>query len=84
MQTSSSTGRSFKTIAGNVDTGPREMQVGDSVCILAGGNIPFILRPQGKSYRLIGPAYVNGIMDGEAVSKWREQCRSKREIFEIE
>ncbi|TVY80845.1 Heterokaryon incompatibility protein 6 OR allele [Lachnellula suecica] len=37
----------------------------DCIAVLTGGNPPFILRPTGESYRLIGPCYVHGIMDGE-------------------
>jgi hypothetical protein len=38
----------------------------DCIAVLAGGRLPFVLRPTGDSYRLIGPCYVHGIMDGEA------------------
>jgi hypothetical protein len=41
---------------------------GDLVCILFGGEVPFILRPKGEHYERIGCCYVPGIMDGEAFS----------------
>lgn len=39
---------------------------GDYIAVLAGGRFPFVLRSTGDHYRLIGPCYVHGIMDGEA------------------
>ncbi|KAE9363163.1 hypothetical protein N431DRAFT_550864 [Stipitochalara longipes BDJ] len=46
---------------------PCTTEVGDCIAILSGGNIPFVLRPTGDHYyRLVGPCYVHGIMDGEA------------------
>lgn len=54
-------------------TGPRSLRVGDEVWILAGGKVPYVLRqvknkvaPAGSEnrYRLIGEAYVHGLMHG--------------------
>lgn len=48
---------------------PEEAQVGDWVSIFAGGALPFVLRSvDGKDdeFRLVGPAYVHGVMKGEA------------------
>ncbi|KAK8065524.1 hypothetical protein PG997_012271 [Apiospora hydei] len=48
-----------------------ETQPGDEVWILAGGKVPFILRPvadghdQEARYTLVGDCFVEGIMDGE-------------------
>lgn len=39
---------------------------GDLVAIFEGADRLFILRPAGKRYRLIGDAYVEGLMKGEA------------------
>ena len=39
---------------------------------------PFILRPKGENYQLVGECYVHGIMDGEAMkgvdpkTQWEE------------
>lgn len=54
---------------------PRGARLGDTIAILFGTSIPFILRESklGKDYlQLIGPAYVDGIMDGEIFSKLSE------------
>jgi hypothetical protein len=50
---------------------PEATKVGDVVCILAGCGMPIVLRPvasqKSRSYRVVGAAYVHGVMDGEAV-----------------
>lgn len=54
---------------------PRGARLGDTIAILFGTSIPFVLRESklGKNYlQLIGPAYVDGIMDGEIFSKLSE------------
>jgi hypothetical protein len=59
-----------------------DAESGDVVVLLRGGAVPFILRPvinndlgekgdvihKGGAWRLIGTAYVHGIMDGEAMA----------------
>ena len=44
---------------------PEETEAGDSVALLKGGRMPFVLRPGNGGFRLLGPAYIHGIMDGE-------------------
>jgi hypothetical protein len=63
----------------NVDaltgTGPEGLRVGDIICVLYGGDVPFILHPDGKGqYVLIGECYVSGIMQGEALDMRLEEC----------
>ncbi|KAL2068471.1 hypothetical protein VTL71DRAFT_16569 [Oculimacula yallundae] len=58
----------FVTEKGFVGMGPRHMLAGDIVIIIAGADVPFVLRmDEHGQYRLIGEAYVQGVMDGEAV-----------------
>ena len=46
---------------------------GDCVCILLGGDTPFVLRPKGcDGWQLVAEAYVYGIMDGEAMARTAE------------
>ena len=47
------------------------MQIGDAVCVLSGGSIPFVLRKlctkgRKQRYVLIEEAYVHGLMKGLA------------------
>jgi hypothetical protein len=49
---------------------PRAAVAGDIICIFAGGEVPFIIRPlEGHSdyYELVGECYIHGIMQGEAM-----------------
>ncbi len=81
-----------KPIAGDseglVGLAPRYAQLGDYVCILFGGSVPFILRRHEKDGRclweLIGESYVDGKMDGEALIGATEEALEARSImFEI-
>jgi hypothetical protein len=57
---------------GKLALSPNATEVGDFVCVLMGGRVPFILRPIGQldknrplsslQLKLIGPCYVHGIM----------------------
>lgn len=62
--------RLFKTQCGYLGTGPRSLEPGDEVWILHRGGLPFVLRPQPKPghYRLVGEAFVYGVMSGEALA----------------
>ena len=53
-------------------------EVGDQVCILYGGHVPFILRksfvdstatPEKQAYKYIGACYLQGFMNGEALQE---------------
>jgi len=51
-----------------IGSGPEGLHTGDIVCVLYGGDVPFILRPDNQGqYTLIGECYVSGIMKGEAL-----------------
>jgi len=43
--------------------GPLYMEKGDAVCIIYGCPLPLILHPEGRFWRLLGDAYVDGVMD---------------------
>ncbi|MCJ1456892.1 hypothetical protein MMC28_007258 [Mycoblastus sanguinarius] len=61
--------RMFRTVSGHLGLGPQAMQAGDTVCLISGAPIPFVIRksPFSKAnrYTLVGEAYVHGIMHGE-------------------
>jgi hypothetical protein len=54
------------TAKGYLAAVPFTAKVGDCIAVLAGGRVPFVLRPIGDHYRFVGPCYVHGIMHGEA------------------
>lgn len=57
----------LSTKSGHLGFGPNTVKPGDLVCVLYGGKVPFVLRKVGEEHRLVGPAYVEGIMEGEVV-----------------
>jgi hypothetical protein len=48
-------------------TGEEQARAGDLLAILFGCSTPVLIRPCGRHYQVLGEAYVQGIMDGEAV-----------------
>lgn len=58
--------------------GPDVMQQGDVVAVLYGGKVPFVLRPEGGRWKLLGECYMHGMMSGEAFGMGAEE-----EVFTI-
>lgn len=44
---------------------PKTAMVGDKIALMPGGDKPFLLRPDGKRFIVVGTCYVQGIMHGE-------------------
>jgi hypothetical protein len=60
--------RLFRTAGNSLGLGAQSLQAGDVVWVVAGAAVPTVLRPvSGKRWRLVGEAYIHGIMDGEVV-----------------
>jgi hypothetical protein len=53
----------FITEQGRMGLGPANTQKGDKVCILCGGQVPFLLREEGMLWKLVGDAYLDGVMN---------------------
>lgn len=76
--------RFFVSSKGYIGWGPRTMMPGDTVAVLHGGDMPFVLRevPEqlsktniGSGYTVIGECYVHGLMRGEALdNEEMEKC----------
>lgn len=62
--------RLARTGSGLLALVPEATEDGDNVVLLRGGSMPYILRPQGRRWKLIGCAYVNSVMQGE---RWHEK-----------
>ena len=64
--------RLFRTTKGYVGLGPFTAQAGDRVWLIGGTRVPFLLRKETRevsdveAWRLVGEAYIHGIMNGEA------------------
>ncbi|EME40747.1 hypothetical protein DOTSEDRAFT_27360 [Dothistroma septosporum NZE10] len=57
----------FVTRSGSLGLGTENVHVNDVVCVLFGGSVPFVLRPEGHFWRFVGDAFVEEIMDGHYV-----------------
>jgi hypothetical protein len=62
----------FETDHGRMGLGPFDSKPGDVVAVLLGGSLCFILRPRGDFFEMIGEAYIQGLMDGQAIEKDEE------------
>lgn len=57
-----------ETQNGRLGSMPKGTKVGGKICILYGGNLPYVIRPYGEGkYTLVGDCYVNGLMYGEVM-----------------
>ena len=81
--------RFFVTDKGYFGLAPHFATEGDLVCVLFGARVPFVLRPcmseEGKPrrFKLVGPAYLEGAMIGEALVNWKEGILKHEEIILI-
>jgi hypothetical protein len=78
--------RMYRTRSGLVGLGPQMMQPGDQVVVLFGGSLPFILRPWGREWLLIGDTYLHhdSILQGEQVQMVRSSSGPSRvETFRL-
>ncbi|KAK3367919.1 heterokaryon incompatibility protein-domain-containing protein [Podospora didyma] len=67
--------RRFTTSTGMRGVGPREMKLGDKVCVIQGTQMPFIIRwcDEKEGYTLVGECYIEDLMDGWALKKARDE-----------
>lgn len=61
---------------------PGNVEKGDILCVLMGGETPYVLRRSGDDYLFIGECYVAGLMQGEAVDMM-ERGELGKETFSI-
>jgi hypothetical protein len=58
----------FVTQKGHLGLSSEHVMPGDAIAIIAGSQVPFVLRPQDNGqFSVVSEAYVDGIMDGETV-----------------
>ena len=62
--------RFFVTADHRLAIGPDQVQVGDQILIIRDASMPFVIREHERSgvYRMLGPAYVRGLMMGQVPS----------------
>ncbi|KAF5988993.1 heterokaryon incompatibility protein (het-6OR allele) [Fusarium bulbicola] len=61
--------RVFKAASKDFGVGPVDMKIGDKLCVLLGAGVPFLLRPKGDGYLVVGECYVYDLMHGEVLEK---------------
>ena len=61
--------------------GPRLLRNNDVICVVAGGQVPYALRPlmDGRFY-FVGECYVAGCMFGKAIQDWRSQTQASSTV----
>jgi len=74
--------RFFVTRNGLMGIGPDAMKEGDTIAILFGGSVPYVVRTVDQNHKLVGECYVVGSMSGEAVLTWKDEG-SKRKVFDL-
>ncbi|KAK0110806.1 hypothetical protein ONS96_002399 [Cadophora gregata f. sp. sojae] len=72
--------RLLTTRKGYVGLAHAQSEIGDMICVLEGCTIPMIVRPCNRGFRLVGDAYVHGIMNGEF---WQAQPLSSIQEFDL-
>jgi hypothetical protein len=72
----------FATRGGFLGNGPSSLWFGDAVWAIPGAGTPVVLRKTGTEgrYRLVGPTYLHGFMDGEA---WQLMERGSLDVEEF-
>lgn len=55
---------------GKMGLGPSDTCVGDGICVLFGGGVPYVIRKQGIKKELVGELYLEGVMSGEAIQRY--------------
>jgi hypothetical protein len=72
-----SAGRKFcVTKKGSLAWVPKDTKLGDCICFLAGCAVPFVIRPVGESYELLGDCYLQNELRDQSV-----EIRSKPSLF---
>ncbi|KAK7177268.1 heterokaryon incompatibility protein [Paraphaeosphaeria sporulosa] len=63
----------FVTKKGHLVLSSEQVERGDAIALIRGAQVPFVLRRQSnRRYQIVSEAYVDGIMDGEAMDA--SQC----------
>ncbi|KAH6663473.1 heterokaryon incompatibility protein-domain-containing protein [Halenospora varia] len=67
--------RILVTDKGYIGMAHPQARLGDKVCLIMGCGVPLILREDANGFRIIGEAYVHGIMHGEGMENGEAACR---------
>lgn len=70
------------TSRGRMGIGPSETRVRDTISVVPGGDVPYIIRQKGSGWTFVGESYVAGLMNGEAIQAC-QQCLIQETILDI-
>lgn len=73
----------FLTSSGFLGVGHELIEPGDMVVLVVGTHYPWVLRPYRDGYRMIGFAYVSGLMDWELLDECVEKGNVQEKIMKI-
>jgi hypothetical protein len=72
----------FITKNGYMGIGPNVLQADDTVVVLHGAEVPYVLRPcEDGTWMFVGECYVHGIMNGEIIDMLEEGKLSSRDFI---
>ncbi|KAF4945479.1 hypothetical protein FSARC_14417 [Fusarium sarcochroum] len=71
------------TEAGFVGIGVPQIEVGDVITFIFGTTAPLVLRPYRGNYRIVGCAYVSGLMDLDLLDRYSDRMTYRRAFFNI-
>ncbi|KAK4617970.1 Heterokaryon incompatibility protein 6, OR allele [Fulvia fulva] len=76
----------FVTRSGGLGLGTDNVEIDDVVCVLFGGSVPFVLRPETYTWKFVGDAFVEELMNGEYLRGLmaRGRLERKQEWLKIE
>ena len=70
------------TETGYLGLEPENVRTADLVTIMMGSQVPLVLREVRENYLFVGNAFIDGIMDGEALAERKEDERNV--VFRIQ
>jgi hypothetical protein len=71
------------TETGFVGIGVPQIEVGDVIAFIYGTTAPLVLRRCGDSYRIVGCAYVSGLMDPDLLDCYYDKMINQEALFNI-
>ncbi|KAM0552659.1 hypothetical protein ACHAPJ_007756 [Fusarium lateritium] len=71
------------TEAGFVGIGSLQIEVGDIIAFIFGTTAPLVLRRYGLNYRMVGCAYVSGLMDPDLLNRYYNKMTHREALFNI-
>ena len=73
--------RLITTCSGLLGSTIANVHPGDEIRLLPGCRMPVIVRRFGERYRLVGSAYIHGLMDDEAILELEKQKKCSSVIY---